>query len=721
MYVDPNAPVFRQFPLAAGSGVHADEADSALSDLAGRLQAGTFRTLQEDASITLDEVEVRSNPPSEEDEDDAVVTFQALMPIAMLVTGQWGPDAAHVFDAIEVRPNPPDVPRDYAPFFDRLRRCREALVDLRATALQRYDVHLQDALNELRANAPGRMSAAQKKSLRAQEQALRGQRRPWLTETDKMVRGLDFVLAQEGERRQSVLDRPVSEGGLPLGLRWGVLAAKGNKKLPFASYSELPMATCPGAGNCRVPMDEKQRSALRARGMAWCYSFKAFRYPMAFARLFLNTLAAYADREFAIIRGHGPEAPRARGRGDIGAFLADRVSAALRGRGAESEPMYGRVWAQYIKGLTLRATRAARRGRGERPPRIAFLRLFVDGDINQPDNVIEYMQACREMGRDGRDIDASRERHVEVYGYSKCWSAFADVDAYYRRTGTAWPENYTVNLSSGSVYAGKGGAGSKAAAIRSTMEALPISRGYFEAIPLDAFLANLEEATHERKLRLPVVGTVPFSFKEGRIEDFARLNRVRTIEDLDALYAREWSGRVDALPTLHLRVATRPEADALRRMRLRSNLVIEPEVAHTERTKSIEQQVRHFAFREYLSRLLRDDRSFGALVRDELSRDANFKDEADYLEAMRKRGLRKADRELVKGGTHNASFTDKMLLDKALSLALHEVLWSYGLGGSCPLVCGNCSDTADIKDPNGVHRCASKTAFRGRTIHIGLH
>lgn len=46
----------------------------------------------------------------------------------------------------------------------------------------------------------------------------------------------------------------------------------GNGKLPFATFSSLPGVTCPGAGDC----------------LEWCYSFKAWRYPAAFARMAQN-------------------------------------------------------------------------------------------------------------------------------------------------------------------------------------------------------------------------------------------------------------------------------------------------------------------------------------------------------------------------------------------------------------------------------------------------
>ena len=53
-----------------------------------------------------------------------------------------------------------------------------------------------------------------------------------------------------------------------------IFASDGNTKLPFHAFSALPMLTCPGADSC----------------IAYCYSFKAFRYPRAFMRQFVNTL-----------------------------------------------------------------------------------------------------------------------------------------------------------------------------------------------------------------------------------------------------------------------------------------------------------------------------------------------------------------------------------------------------------------------------------------------
>ncbi len=54
--------------------------------------------------------------------------------------------------------------------------------------------------------------------------------------------------------------------------QWAVFRLDGNSKLPFAAFSSLPGVTCPGAGDC----------------LAWCYSFRAWRYPAAFCRQVQN-------------------------------------------------------------------------------------------------------------------------------------------------------------------------------------------------------------------------------------------------------------------------------------------------------------------------------------------------------------------------------------------------------------------------------------------------
>ena len=54
---------------------------------------------------------------------------------------------------------------------------------------------------------------------------------------------------------------------------WQIFKLDGNSKLPFIAFSVLPGVTCPGAGVC----------------LTYCYSYKAWRYPAAFARQCQNT------------------------------------------------------------------------------------------------------------------------------------------------------------------------------------------------------------------------------------------------------------------------------------------------------------------------------------------------------------------------------------------------------------------------------------------------
>jgi hypothetical protein len=54
--------------------------------------------------------------------------------------------------------------------------------------------------------------------------------------------------------------------------KFSIFALGGNSKLPFVSFSTLPGVTCPGAGAC----------------IDFCYSYRAWRYPSAFARMAQN-------------------------------------------------------------------------------------------------------------------------------------------------------------------------------------------------------------------------------------------------------------------------------------------------------------------------------------------------------------------------------------------------------------------------------------------------
>jgi hypothetical protein len=86
------------------------------------------------------------------------------------------------------------------------------------------------------------------------------------------------------------------------------------------------------------------------------------------------------------------------------------------------------------------------------------IRLYVDGDFDS----LETMKFWFGL--------VSSRKDLIVYGYSKSWQLFLD----YAKTGE-FPTNYTLNLSSGSIY-------ERIPAMRRAMDTLPITRGDFVAV-----------------------------------------------------------------------------------------------------------------------------------------------------------------------------------------------------------------------------------------------
>ena len=77
--------------------------------------------------------------------------------------------------------------------------------------------------------------------------------------------------------------------------KFSIFAMGGNSKLPFVSFSSLPGVTCPGAGEC----------------INYCYSYRAWRYPAAFARMaqnayFMRFAPGVIAREFQAIAAKRP-------------------------------------------------------------------------------------------------------------------------------------------------------------------------------------------------------------------------------------------------------------------------------------------------------------------------------------------------------------------------------------------------------------------------------
>jgi len=193
---------------------------------------------------------------------------------------------------------------------------------------------------------------------------------------------------------------------------FSIIAAKGNKKLPFYAFSSLALADCPGKGKCA----------------GFCYSLTGWRYPAAFFRQLQNSL---------LLR-HCPAA-----------IAADFLAI----------------------------------------PKNRTLRLFVDGDFKDVKTLRFFMDLCKQRP------------DLTVYGYSKSWKEFLQLDA----TGYEWPKNYDINASSGSKYEKTG--------LERAFLALPVVRGGFYAVNVEK--RWIKDRSYQDK-------TMPGS-KEYRKEVFMKL------------------------------------------------------------------------------------------------------------------------------------------------------------------------------------------------------
>jgi hypothetical protein len=695
MRLSPSDPTFDNWPSASGPGVHTDEASSALPEIEAMLGPAATRVLEDVSPSGESERGVR-NPG---DYSEIIAPYAELVRLGFYTTGIWGPDPKYnvrmvtakefgrtrrflpiiegekgtsargeASEAGVAQPNPYD-PRKHLDFFDRMRALEKELIKLEERILGRYTRTRGEREAMARSKAIEKTGRAPKAP----------PKEPWLQSIrTKMLPAVRFILAQEksakSSRRLTIFESVQVKGKtvlLPFGLKWGILA-KGNAKLSFVAYSELPMATCPGAGACRVDLEAYDEEPRGSKG--WCYSFGAFRQPPAFTRMFLNTLANYCDREATIIAAAGTIG----GDEHVLSIYKARVNAAVKG-------LKHRSWMDYVKNLALNMT-AKKRTTGAS----VFMRLFVDGDINNEDNILAWMDAVRRIGPSGADI-ASGHGYIDVYGYTKCWQQFVNVDRIIGEYG-GWPVNYVVNLSSGSVYAS-----GKYQTVRTAMENLPISRGYFEAIDLKDYVPALREQARLLKENPNMPVPMPkeqspalegLDFNEQRMKDFLLLQTVRSANDVVRFF---------------------PDVDAAE---LKKKKLTEPE------------EFFRYALEKYLDKLTWEP-GFGSMVRRELRKDAG---ETEYLKAYEKRQKARLDHALLSGKRGREEFTDTKLHKKTLALVLHEVLWSFGHtsadaagpGGSCPLICGNCSDHPD--DPKlGVHRCASRTTMQHKVISIGKH
>lgn len=782
-------------PSASGPGMHSDEASSAIPDLEGVASPALIRTLE-----SLSEG-VRRNAGQEEKarrDADETIGFNVLIPMARMVTGQWGKPSHSSRDARDRKTEIPTV-TEWAtqmggrwslksggrrlpvlranpdnsvtqgqwvndPFWDRMRSLREMLAEAEASANRIYDdKQLQKttpvkrgwviALRQCRADVEW--------VLEQEESAVAGEARVVkrnATGDVVSVMGLNAskniaVMPEKPSRRSR--SNPDLEA-VPVGERrpWGVVAAKGNMKLPFASYSTLPMASCPGAGSCATNL-------VRGEKKGYCYSFTAWRYPDAFARQFRNCLAEFADREFAISAGGG--------HGSV-TLDARRPEFAIRGQRA-------RTWHTLVRQIV---TRDLSRAVGEGRP--AFMRLYVDGDINSEDNVLEWMKVCAEL----QATRTATHPGIQVYGYSKVWDAFLQADARQISWGSAvnwelsglrgggmhWPNNYTLNMSADSVWNDENTQSTSAMRqVTLAMAQLPIARGYFKSIPLSEAIPALAEQVKDGKvvdIKVPAASEVPFPFNEARIKAIVLMNVTMTPVEGDTH---------DSIKRRYEKLA----AD--------HNLLdfVPKTVSPYEKPKDGEAKgAKKFMPLDKWSNLLRDklyrgwfsylfvngitgksvapDVDYGGFaqtVLQEMALDAKaLKDTKvptpnEFLSKTLAKKMDAAVKKAIKDRASVGKVTekeiaqikrrvsrdprnqmDKFVVDfaksdrfqgKAIAVALHEVLWSTGLGGSCPLVCGNCYDTPSVPQIgtpeylNARHRCASRTGFKDRTIHIGRH
>ena len=157
---------------------------------------------------------------------------------------------------------------------------------------------------------------------------------------------------------------------------------KGNSKLPFYAFSNLPLVNCPGKGDCAK----------------WCYSLKAWRTPGGLFRQIQNTIL-------------------------------------IRERSSQLKTAFYAL------------------------PKNTDVRLYVDGDIDSLSTMIFWFNLM------------NNREDLNVYGYSKSWKLFVE----YYEMGGKFPNNYSLNLSSGSRYENRQD-------IVDVMNSLPITRGNFIAV-----------------------------------------------------------------------------------------------------------------------------------------------------------------------------------------------------------------------------------------------
>ena len=773
MRIRPNDMSFPTMPPAYGPGIHGSELDAAWHDIKNELPP-TLRSqfaeqYREDnappSSASSGRVRRRASGAAEDmtggsakEAEDATMATRDLYEIAMLTTGRWGvlslPDrqtrsafpSGAGFEPQKTKGVFTDTqykPSQYMNFWDRMAALETLLEARKKSVTQKYD-------------------------------AKKAVRRPWLDSLEEMIDAVKFLREQQGlpANKRSIFKSFIGSRGsvqfLPLGTEITVLSVNGNSKLPYIAYSELPMSTCPGAGACGVTKKDASSGSV----VGWCYSFKAWRYPGAFKRQWLNTLANYADREFTILQNNGDDPTDGVDR------YWPRIEAAMRS--GQSRP-----WMQYVCSLVMREAakivyndvQEGKLANIENGGRTVFFRLFVDGDIGQPDGIWSWMEEIKLMGSrqfiaDAASITGSKEKRmdprtmapVQTYGYSKCWMEFVALDRKFR--GYSWPENYTVNMSSASTYDGD-------PVIEPAMRNLPISRGRFNAIDFRQYLSSLKNIT-PNDIQMPEVPPLPgvtvqqlrgIVSVEGIAYERDEKGNVKlgpkgvpVIEDATAAAARlldEYFGirLLDArgrdITRRMVRSDISPLRDAPKAAKAKKKQPKKPESFLPEDAEARQAYFNAFASASELAIRKRTlnialenmltDPALAGRVKREIARDEGFVDVDEMLndiEDSYQKSLVKYQKDLEKFeekmrlGTasekdrpsvperETPSFEKESRQEKKLvALLVHAIFVASrnSQSGSCPLVCGNCADIT-IEDADEVYGAQEKFAdFAART------
>ena len=192
---------------------------------------------------------------------------------------------------------------------------------------------------------------------------------------------------------------------------------EGSSKLPFFQWSTVPGITCPGAGRCW----DKKPSAIKvdAAGNA------------------SRNISSTPDEAYCYsLSGWRQVYPYLR-------QLQNTILTRLPDK-------------SHIERDLMRVQK--------KNPR-AVVRLFVDGDFDSLETLEFWMHTCY------------RFPELQFYGYSKSWKIFLDYD---QKHGGKWPDNYSLNLSNGTIWETLGGAIYDQMADR--MMKLKCTRGRFVAV-----------------------------------------------------------------------------------------------------------------------------------------------------------------------------------------------------------------------------------------------